>query len=223
MQKYQSLAGGRSGAIELEVLYSIAWQPQAQGEKKMKIRNFTPHPVTLISPNSSASIMASEGVARCIEVRRPIGNDLDGIGGKVEEGDEALPLYETAFGEVTGLPEPELTTILVVSRAVCEALPHRTDLFCPDKIVRNEQGQIIGAEALCRPAPRTFKTPSCDHHSGMVYEGVMHVSVDEYGYARRITITAKHEDNKGSARDVTCAYEVRSSGKYACVELEEVE
>lgn len=84
-------------------------------------------------------------VARCKadrkEVDSIVAQDVDGW-------DITVPITATKFGVVEGLPEPEEDTIYIVSNLVAQAVPHREDVFFPDDIVRDEQGNIIGCRAL---------------------------------------------------------------------------
>jgi hypothetical protein len=60
----------------------------------------------------------------------------------------SVPVNQTRFGEVFGLPEPQPDTIYVVSALVAQAVPDRSDVFVVDDTVRDEQGRIIGCRAL---------------------------------------------------------------------------
>jgi hypothetical protein len=62
-----------------------------------------------------------------------------------------IPVNQVSFGQVNGLPEERKDTIYIVSRIVAEAVKgQRNDVFIVDKTVRNEQGQIVGCEALAK-------------------------------------------------------------------------
>lgn len=98
------------------------------------IRNFTPHEVILCG-----KVYPSEGIARCTVSSNKIG-DVDGI-----------PVNEKDYGEVVGLPEPKDGDYFVVSTIVAQAVKGvRSDCLVPDELVRDEQGRIIGANALAR-------------------------------------------------------------------------
>jgi hypothetical protein len=45
---------------------------------------------------------------------------------------------------VTGLPDPERDTYLIVSRVVKNAVPDRDDCIVPDDLVRDTDGNVIG-------------------------------------------------------------------------------
>jgi hypothetical protein len=63
---------------------------------------------------------------------------------------DGIPVVQINLGDVTGLPEPQPGTWYVVSRMTAEAAPGRHDLLIPGKQIRNDLGQIIGAESLAR-------------------------------------------------------------------------
>ena len=52
------------------------------------------------------------------------------------------------FGDVQDLPEVTENTIFVVSRMVKDRVPNRTDVLVPGALVRDENGNIIGANGL---------------------------------------------------------------------------
>jgi hypothetical protein len=76
----------------------------------MKLRNFTPHTIML----NSGEIFASEGLAR---VSATFTTPIEGV-------------CEQVFGEVTGLPEPQVGVLLIVSAMVLSA-SNRSDLVAP--------------------------------------------------------------------------------------------
>ena len=144
-----------------------------------KIRNFTPHDVTVVMESGSLTF-PSEGVARCATTREVIdvvytrepgspcgrcGNMSDSttcdyaIVSDVFQNESkgqcppllSIKINSTSFGEVDGLPEPQEGTIFIVSALVAQALKGvRNDLVIPDDTVRDEQGRIIGCRALAR-------------------------------------------------------------------------
>ena len=40
--------------------------------------------------------------------------------------------------------------MLIVSRLVVDALPHRFDLVAPDDLFRDDAGNVVGAQSLAR-------------------------------------------------------------------------
>lgn len=129
--------------------------------KYFRVVNLTPHTINFIVSHSlerdligtpeyvtedrTYALPPSGTVARCKvdreETDRIIAQDIDGW-------DITLPISKTRFGEVEGLPEPEEGTIYIVSNLVAQAVSHREDVFFPDDIVRDSQGNIIGCRGL---------------------------------------------------------------------------
>lgn len=100
----------------------------------MKIINLTPHAINLCG-----KVIESAGLARCESVVEKIG-EIDGI-----------KVNRRKFGVVYGLPEPQEDTIYIVSALVAQAVAgQRDDVFIVDETVRDEQGKIIGCNALAR-------------------------------------------------------------------------
>lgn len=63
-----------------------------------------------------------------------------------------VPIYETSWGDVEGLPDARSGAIYVVSGLVRSQLQGRPDVFSPGKLVRDEQGKPVGCHGLRRPA-----------------------------------------------------------------------
>jgi len=99
----------------------------------MKIRNFTPHTVNLLGENEAS--FKSEGIARCATT-------------SVKTGEIAgAPIFRTSFGEVTGLPEPKENVFIIVSGLVLSASSERKDLICPNDLIRDEKGRVVGCKS----------------------------------------------------------------------------
>ena len=119
-----------------------------------QIRNLTPHTVALYAGSGELiDSWASEGQARCVEhvTRIDPGTDDDvefqAPGGLVCFD---IPVVRRDFGCVTGLPEPQHDTLLIVSQLVFDAQSGRTDLLVPHDMVRDSEGRIIGCRAFAR-------------------------------------------------------------------------
>lgn len=113
------------------------------------MRNFTPHKLTLLDGDDNViAELESEGSARVQTFER--------FSEQLVFGNSDIPVVETEFGKVQGLPEPERDTFLVVSRIVAAALPYRDDLLVPNTsptnsgAVRDEEGRIKGVRSLVR-------------------------------------------------------------------------
>jgi len=59
-----------------------------------------------------------------------------------------IPLLVGSYGKVSNLPEPEDGVFYIVSAAVRTALPERKDLASPARLVRDDEGRIIGCLAF---------------------------------------------------------------------------
>lgn len=109
---------------------------------KVKIVNLTPHKITFVTDKGNLSIDPSGELAR--------------VSAKVEETGHiyvtkfgiSVPITETTYGEVEGLPDPKENTIFVVSSLVAQRVPEREDVFIPSESVRDEKGRIIGCKSL---------------------------------------------------------------------------
>jgi hypothetical protein len=102
---------------------------------KMKIKNLTPHSVTILGGDSPLAI-PSEGIARVGQTREQVGT----IAG--------VPVYRSTYGAVTGLPEQRDGIALLVSALVRMACPGRADLYSPGELARDAAGQPVGCRGL---------------------------------------------------------------------------
>lgn len=104
----------------------------------MTITNLTPHQLDLLDAdgNHVKSVDPSGDVARVDQTRTRTG-DVVGI-----------PTYRTSFGDVTGLPDPKDDTIYVVSGLVLSAVDGRDDVYAPGDLVRDDDGNPVGAKGL---------------------------------------------------------------------------
>ena len=134
----------------------------------MKIRNLTPHEVTILDHDGRMVTLPPEGIVPRREIVRRDGG-LMLVAGTDHEAwapamvpDATLHVSVEALGPVVGLPDPEPRTALIVSRLVAEAVPHRQDVFAPGELVRDASGRIVGARGLCRVVPATIQYPVAD-------------------------------------------------------------
>lgn len=111
------------------------------------IINMTPHTINIYSNKDDdfpqVVIPASGEVARVSVARAPAFRIKEELGHEVQ-------VFETAYGEVVGLPEEEHGVYLIVSGMVRSALPSRLDLLSPGELVRNSDGTPIGCIGLTR-------------------------------------------------------------------------
>lgn len=104
------------------------------------IKNLTPHDVRVLNNNNEVVVtLNSEGIAR-VSSETKVVDTLNGV-----------PITETVFGEVTGLPPETEGTYYIVSRMVASAASERHDLLVPGLQVRDEQGRVVGCKSLDRP------------------------------------------------------------------------
>ena len=109
---------------------------------KVKIVNLTPHKITFVTNKGNLGVDPSGTIAR--------------VSAKVEETGHiyvtkfglSVPITETTYGEVEGLPDPVDDTIYIVSSLVAQRVPDRNDVFIPNESVRDENGRIIGCRSL---------------------------------------------------------------------------
>lgn len=106
----------------------------------MKIVNLTPHAINFVDQEGNAvlSVEPSGNLAR-VSSRITTVDSIDGI-----------PVTETVFGEVEGLPAEQDGVIYLVSAIVAARCPNRTDVFIPSESVRDDKGRIIGCKSLGR-------------------------------------------------------------------------
>ena len=107
------------------------------------IINMTPHTVYIFDEKGNMiKIFESKGLVRAEQKDIEVG---------VLEG---IPIIETDFGELVGLPEYSKGTYYIVSAIAAKAasLSGRTteDLLLTSRAVRNYYGRIIGCQALAR-------------------------------------------------------------------------
>lgn len=97
----------------------------------MTIINLTSHSITEVSTNT---VIPASG--RVVRVKASTI--------KVAEAD-GMPIYQSTFGAIDGLPDPQPNTMYVVSSLVLNALPDdRTDVVAPGNLQRDENGNPIG-------------------------------------------------------------------------------
>ena len=104
--------------------------------------NLTPHEVTLVDNQGNVVLVIKpeETSARVQSERKSF--RVPGLG----------QVTRVTLGEVSGLPDYQYGTWLIVSRMVAEALPERADLIIPDETVRDSEGRIIGCKSFATMA-----------------------------------------------------------------------
>ena len=104
-----------------------------------RIVNLTPHAITFVGENGEVklAIEPSGSIARVSATTEIIGECC------------GIPITETRYGVVEGLPEPQDDTIFIVSSLVA-ARVNRDDVYIPNESVRDGNGRIIGCRSLGR-------------------------------------------------------------------------
>jgi len=114
----------------------------------MKFINLTPHKIDIVDEggNIILSLPPSGDVARVTSERKLVGH----LG--------SVPVFQSVFGDVVGLPDPAPDTVFVVSTLVLSALAAkgvtRDDVVAPDTspqgAVRDAEGRIVGVRGFQR-------------------------------------------------------------------------
>jgi hypothetical protein len=133
-----SLAMLRTAAnLGVECVY-MSWR-----HRGMRLRNLTPHPVTISTDAGSVHCPAESGARPRIDEAPEAAEPLiiDGV---------RVPTVRISGGPVVGLPDPAPGTLLLVSRIVAEAARGRTDLVVPYDLIRDDAGRVIGCRSLGR-------------------------------------------------------------------------
>lgn len=109
--------------------------------------NLTPHALKVRTLDESTITIAPDerGAARVVYDRLPPE--------QVQiNGHEVAVAVAGAPREIIGLPEPEEGVVLIVAKAVSDAVPNRGDLMSPGRLIRDEDGTVIGCDGLTRRA-----------------------------------------------------------------------
>ena len=121
-------------------------QPRKKQYKEMaemtmkKLVNLTPHEVNIVLDNGET-------------VTVPASGQLARVSAKTVRADfsiNEIPVTQTLYGEVEGLPDPEEGTAFIVSQLVASRVPTRYDVYIPNEAIRDEAGRIIGCRSLGR-------------------------------------------------------------------------
>lgn len=117
------------------------------------IINLTPHAITLLDSTNTvfdpksrsykiegevvvkATIPPSGEVARCSMTEEVVGEV------------NSTPLVKNTYGQIEGLPDPQPDTYYIVSALVATAAG-RPDLLIPSRMVRDNEGKILGCTAF---------------------------------------------------------------------------
>lgn len=98
--------------------------------------NLTPHVINVLSDGEEVMNLPPSGdVARVAAEKRKV-DSIDGV-----------PVFQTTFGSIEGLPAPQDGTIYVVSLLVASAAK-RPDVLSPGTLVRDAKGNPVGCDGL---------------------------------------------------------------------------
>lgn len=106
----------------------------------MTFINLTPHAISFLNNDGNIiKVVEASGKLARLTTKTITVDDFDGV-----------PVTETVYGEVEGLPDPIPNTIFIVSSLVAQRVPERQDVFIPNESVRDDAGRIIGCKSLGR-------------------------------------------------------------------------
>ena len=111
-------------------------------------RNLTPHALNVRAMDGSTLVIPPDarGVARVVYDRLPP-EQMSIAGHEISISVAGSPR------EIIGLPEPEEDVVLIVAKAVADAAPaQRGDLMSPGRLIRDEDGNVLGCDGLTRRA-----------------------------------------------------------------------
>jgi hypothetical protein len=107
--------------------------------------NLTPHQIDIMTPAGRIAIAPSAQPARLVsEFTNPIEIDIDGV---------RIAFFRELPLPTVGLPDADAyrRCLYIVSRAVAERYPERTDLVFPSRFVADpDTGRVLGCSSLSR-------------------------------------------------------------------------
>ena len=107
----------------------------------MNVINLTRGDITVVHPdNPSKSIKYPRSAIGYASVKI---EDID-----IGEVD-GFPVTEQEYGRIINLPEERDDTLYIVNRQVRNALPHREDLICPGRVIR-DGNRVVGCFGFSR-------------------------------------------------------------------------
>lgn len=108
----------------------------------MELRNLTPHAITMIGVDGAETTLPPSGTVARVAQTPGAPHAVEGV--------PVTVLGAPTWGEVTNLPDPEASVLLIVSGMVAARVPHRRDVVSPDTgpTARREAGQVTGVRAL---------------------------------------------------------------------------
>lgn len=126
-----------------------------KGRTAMRLVNLTPHDlVVFLEEPTGSRLPRTVTIPKSGQTVR-VASTAEVVG-EVDLGDARVPLVETKFGALEGLPEPEEGTVYIVSALALQAAKTagRTDVIAPDtgpqSAVRDGDGNILGVRRFTR-------------------------------------------------------------------------
>lgn len=110
--------------------------------------NLTPHAIRIIDVDNVIHEIPASGTTACV-------GTVETYEGVIVVDGAKFCVKSRVMGEVWGLPEPNGTSIFLVSSMVLDAIQGRQDVFAPDTgktAIRDERGLVWGVVNLieCR-------------------------------------------------------------------------
>ena len=105
------------------------------------IINLTPHSVNCVDVVVAGLVGSVRFTPEATPARVSSASSVVGeVGG--------VPLLRATYGDIEGLPDARPGILLIVSRVVAAAAPHRRDLLVPSDLVRDADGLVTGCRGL---------------------------------------------------------------------------
>ena len=67
---------------------------------------------------------------------------------------DGIPVFSIIYKDLVGVPPKEEGRIYVVSGLVVSACPEREDFYQPGELLRDSEGNVVGAVGVARPERR---------------------------------------------------------------------
>ena len=116
----------------------------------MKVKNCTPHVLNIIDGRGEVRDIPKSGILPRVDEKKVVIETITTEGLNFE-------ITASEFGEVVGLPEKEDGLLLIVSRLVAQACADRDDLLVPGELIRDENGNVIGARGFSRVSTKASR------------------------------------------------------------------
>ncbi|AYY11601.1 hypothetical protein EF847_01525 [Actinobacteria bacterium YIM 96077] len=114
-----------------------------------QVRNLTPHGVKLflVDPYDEIALFTIDPEPHPARISMDVVETSEYVR---FSGGLFTHMKEEKAEEIQNLPAPSEGVYLIVSRPVAMALPERRDLVVPAELIRDDQGNVVGARSLAR-------------------------------------------------------------------------